>query len=422
VTRRTRTDGVDRRAVLGSAFAAGAAGLAGCLGDGDDQSSGDDSGADTDDTGKQPDGSDEASEPETELPIRGEAVPTLRAFDELLVEFVETRPMEAGALGIAKDGQLVFERGYGWGTPEQTVPVDPTAKFRIGSVSKSIALAAIRGIVDGDELGEDDPVLPLLGVEPPGSTLGDDRWAEITVGQLAAHRGGFDSRQRGYDPMYAPVRIADALGLEEPPTKYDITRHMLAQPLQFDPGSRREYSNFGYALLGQVVETVTDTDYQRYLEREVFDPAGVERIEPGRTRPEDRPPGEIWYTTAENSCPDAFELDPAPEHDCPDVGFVLEAFDAVGEHIASTSSLLAYLGEYWLTGQRRGETAPELPIRAYGSHPGSYAFAGQYADGVDVVALFNGRELPVRNNRAIADRVESALSEVDADELASLAE
>lgn len=413
---RQTTDGIERRALLRGAGAAGAIWLAGCLGDGDSTPDGGDSDSDSD-PGGQTNESEGEPEPRTELPMTGEAVSALGTFDELMIEFIESRPIEAGALGVARNGETVFERGYGWGTPERTEPTVPTAKFRIGSISKFIALAALRGLIDDGELGEDDPVLPLLDVEPPGGAPEDERWSEITINQLAAHRGGFDIQQLGYDPMYAPVRIAEALGLERPPKKTDITRHMLAQPLQFEPGSRRVYSNFGYSVLGQVVEAVTGTEYQRHLERAVFEPADVEGIEPGRTRPADRPPEEIYYMSTQSNCPDAFELDPAPEHDCADIGFVLETFDAVGRHVASTGSLLSYLGEYWLTGERRAEAAPEPPLRAYGSHPDSYAFAGQYADGVDIVALFNGRELPVAENRAIADRIESALAAVDTDEL-----
>lgn len=422
---------IERRTVLRLGATAGALGLAGCLGDGNSDAETDngtpeptptatpeptptptpEDADDSDETSEQPaDDADDTDELETDLPITGDAVPELAVFDETMVEFMEERGVKAGALGVARDGEVVFERGYGWADSDLNEPLDPDAVFRIGSISKALTDAAIHQLVEDDELDPDDEVLPLLEVEAPAGEPEDDRWEDVTVQHLLDHTGGWDIQLLGYDPMYAPVHVADDLGLEEPPSKYDITRHMLDQPMQFDPGSRQAYSNFGYSLLGQVIESVTGLAYQEYLETEIFSPEGIEGIDLGRTRPEDRPSGEVWYDDDEN-CVDAFELDPTEEHTCADTGFLVEEFDSAGGHVASTTAMLDYLDAYWLTGEPRGDGDHDYPY--FGSHPGNFAMAAQYLGGVDVVALFNTRTIPLTPFVEIHDVLEEAIDSVE---------
>lgn len=421
------TDRIDRRTLLRLGTSAGALAVAGCLGDDDSDDATDDdvpestptptpTPVDTDDSSDdaptEPADDPEAGEDglETDLPVTGEAVPELHVFDETMVEFMEGRDVKAGVLGVARDGEIVLERGYGWADPDLTEPLSPDALFRIGSISKPITDAAIQQLLDQGELSRDDRVLPILAVDPPAGEPTDERWQDVTVQHLLDHAGGWDIQQLGYDPMYEPVRVADELDLEEPPTNDDVTRYILDQSMQFDPGSREAYSNFGYSLLGQVIEAVTGTDYQAHLEAELFAPEGIEGIELGRTRPEDRPPGEVWYDDDEQ-CVHAFELDPSEEYTCADAGFVLEAFDAAGGHVASTRALLSYLDAYWLTGESRGTGDREYVY--FGSHPGSFAVAAQYSGGVDAVAMFNTRSLPLNRFAVIFDQLGDAADSVD---------
>ena len=433
------TERITRRRLLHSGAAAGVVGLAGCLGDG---SAGDasDEGGDSDETPTPTPGSDATPggetgdeegdetidepddqpsdgttddsdrEPETDRPLTGEFVPSLSAFDEAMVAFMEEHDVEAGVLGVANGGEVLLERGYGWADPDLTEPLPPDAIFRIGSISKPITDAAVVKLAEEGRLAGDDAVVPLLNVEPPGGEPEDERFQDVTVEHLLTHRGGWDSGVAG-DPMFEQVEVAQALDLSGPPDKYDITRYMLDQPMQFDPGARQAYSNFGYSLLGQVIEGVTGSDYQEYVESEVLGSAGVDGIEIGRTRPENRPPTEVWYD-APSDCPSVFELDESEEHSCADAWFDLRAFDSAGGHVAPTTSLLEFLDAYLLTGepreQRQGRT-----LRFRGSLPGSWAVARQHPDGVDYVAMVNERQLPLSVNHQIEESLDDAVVAVE---------
>jgi len=427
-SRRTATT-VQRRQFLSGVGASGALVLAGCLGDGDTEdgpATDESTPTSADPTATQTPSETPTSTPEpTEtatptgtgtptpadpLPITGEDVPELAAFDETMVSFMDEVGARAGALGVAKDGEILLQHGYGWADSEETERLPPDAVFRIASISKQLTLAALGKLVDAGELGPDDKILPLLDVEPPNGEPADERFRDVIVSHLASHAGGWDIQGLGYDPMYSPVRIADDLGLAEPPTKYDIARYMLDQPMQFDPGERQAYSNFGYSLLGQVIEGVTGMDYQAYLAAEIFGPEGIDSIEIGYTRPEDRPSEEVWYNDDE-TCVNAFTLDDSEQYTCADAGFLVSEFDSAGGHVASTGAMLDYLDAYWLSGEPRDDR--NLEYRYFGSHPGNVALVRQYPDNVDVVALFNSRRLPVDSNFEIEALLGDSIDAVD---------
>jgi CubicO group peptidase (beta-lactamase class C family) len=70
---------------------------------------------------------------------------------------------------------------------------------------------------------------------------------------------------------------------------------MLRQPLDFDPGSRHAYSNFGYCLLGRVIERVSGNAYDSYVQQDVLGPLGIHRMRLGKTTPSERAADEVAY-------------------------------------------------------------------------------------------------------------------------------
>lgn len=386
-----------RRQLLRTGAGAGTVLLAGCLGtegEGDDDST---------------DGGEDADSSGDERPVTGEAIPELEAVDEAVLEYVDDLDLGAGAVAIARDGEVVFERGYGWGDPDRSQPADPDAFYRIGSISKLFTGEAVLRLVDDEDLALADEVYPLLEIEPPDGDLADERFRDVIVEHLLNHTGGWD-RFEGPNPLYEPLEVMDALDLEAPPDDEDVIRYMIDQPLQFDPGTDQEYSNLGYVLLAQVVENVAGEPYQDHLERVLFEPADIEGIEPGRTRPAERPDDEIWYESDEE-CPDAFDGgDPVS---CADGGFVLEAFEGAGEHVARARSLVAAVDELeWLWTDGQVHESPAA-IVYNGSHPGSFAYTERRPDGVTIAALFNGRHPMIESSAAIRQELTAALEGVD---------
>src|SRR5439155_9302611 len=152
--------------------------------------------------------------------------------------------------------------------------------FRIASLSKPITGAAIDALVGRGKLSLHDKVFELLKLPPPpaGSTP-DPRLKRITIENLLQHRGGWDKKAAG-DPTYDFAPIEKAMGLDHPPDPSEIAIYMSGQPLQFDPGSQSVYSNFGYMLLGLVIEKLSGMSVHDFVKKSVFVPLTITDVVP----------------------------------------------------------------------------------------------------------------------------------------------
>lgn len=206
-----------------------------------------------------------------------------------------------GAIAIVKDGELVYARGFGWADRETHEPVQPESLFRIASISKPITAVAILKLVEQGKLKLSDKVLEHLSYEPHfetnGNTKGasiDERWKQITIEHCLSHSGGWD-RDKSYDPMFQARRMAKSLGVALPILPEQIIRFQLGQPLDFDPGERYAYSNFGYSILGRIIEKVTGQSYEQYVRQAVLEPIGIKTARIGGSLLAERAPGEVKY-------------------------------------------------------------------------------------------------------------------------------
>ncbi len=225
----------------------------------------------------------------------------------------------------------------------------------------------------------------ILKLTPFGAP--DPQLGLVTVAELLAHTGGWDRVLSG-DPMFESVAIANALGIRSPPGPSDIARYMMGRPLDHAPGSTYAYSNFGYMLLGLVIEQVTGGDYLDFIHRTVFTPLEVadSEVQLGRTLLADRSPREPWYSDP-NIGPNVFS--PGQNVLLPDGGFCLEAMEAHGGLITSARAYARFLGAYWIDGSPRAGKGQDWTF--FGSLPGTWTLARQRPDGVDLVAFFNQR-------------------------------
>lgn len=334
------------------------------------------------------------------LPMSGAAMPELEAFDDTMVEFMETRGIDSGLLGVMKDGVVVLERGYGWQDAGNTQPLPSGAMMRIASVTKPITAAAIRRLVDAEVISLDDhlfnlgqPGGGLLDITPFLS-LGDPRLAEITVQHCLDHRAGWD-RSIVDDLTYMEVEIANDMRIPSPPGRLNTASWILGQPLQHDPGAVYAYSNIGYMMLGLVIEEYSNMNYMDFVHQEIFEAldVNVENIELGRTFAADLNPREPWYQYAW-SCQNVFS--PMESVNCPYGGWDHEARVAQGRIISSTRPLLYFLEAFYISGPqigapRTGEESTTWRRNHTGSLPGTNALARQRGDGVNYVVLFNER-------------------------------
>jgi CubicO group peptidase (beta-lactamase class C family) len=228
------------------------------------------------------------------VPATGKADPRFAAFDKMMIEFLQEHPEVPGAtIAVAHDGKFVYDRGFGHA--ESKSLMKPNSKLRIASISKPITAVAILLLIERGKLKLNDKVFELLDLEEPKKgTKFDKRWRQVTIHQLLQHTGGWD-RDKSFDPMFHNNDICEELKVPSPAQQKDIIRYMVRRPLDFNPGEGYAYSNFGYCLLGRVIEKVTGIRYEEFVRREVLLPVGARDTHQGKTIREQHLVNEVFY-------------------------------------------------------------------------------------------------------------------------------
>ena len=164
-----------------------------------------------------------------------------------------------GAVLVARDGEVLLDRGYGFANREWSVPNDGDTKFRLGSVTKQFTAVAImllneRGLVDLDA-----PVKTYLPDAP-------DAWDGVTVRHLLTHTAGVPNFT-DFDDYGASKTL--------PATIDSLIGRFRDRPLDFQPGEGWSYSNSGYILLTAIVEKASGKSYAEFVAETLFQPLGM---------------------------------------------------------------------------------------------------------------------------------------------------
>jgi len=187
--------------------------------------------------------------------------------DALLSGLIQTN--EHGlAVIVAKDGKILFEKGYGLADLEDHVPVTLQTIFRIASVTKPFTAAAIMKLQEEGKLSVNDKLSKYIPDFPHGN--------EVTLRELLTHTSGIHSYT--YDPFYWSHRTNLT-------TTGAIIEKIKKYPYDFNPGTKWSYDNSGYTLLGYIVEKVSVQSYADFLHQKFFEPldmtnTGVYRAHP----------------------------------------------------------------------------------------------------------------------------------------------
>ena len=268
-----------------------------------------------------------------------EAVTVAQAFDAEMAAFMQPRGVPGGALAVAKDRRLVYAQGYGLADRERKLPVTAESLFRIASISKPFTAVAVLQLVEAGRFSLDARAFGLLGFDP--AKAADPRTAQITVGQLLHHTGGWD-RDKSGDPMFRTREIATELKLRPPAAPEALVRWMVGRRLDFDPGSAFAYSNFGYCALGRIIEKMAGQSYERQVREKVLAPAGIRAMRVGASRRAGQAAGEVcYYSTPEEPARNVFD-EPPEKVPFAYGGFHLEAMEAHGGWIASAVDLVRF--------------------------------------------------------------------------------
>ena len=304
-------------------------------------------------------------------PVTGDKVPGYEAVDKAVLDFMALIDAQAATVAVSRDGKLLYSRGFGYADAAKKKPTSPDTLMRIASVSKPFTAALVKTAIREKKLDADAKAFDLIGAKPPGKAkVADERIKDVTVKHLLEHKGGWDTT-KGEDPMFRADLVAQELKLAHPAKPADMITYMLTQPLQFAPGTKEAYSNFGYCVLGRVLETVSKKSYPECVQDGICKPLGTKDIKLGFAAVKKRDPREVWYPVVE----DAFSFD---------------VMDSHGGLIASAPALCQFLGAYWVNGEPRekGQTGDGT---FFGSLPGTTSMVRQRKDGLNVAVLFNNR-------------------------------
>ena len=211
---------------------------------------------------------------QTAPPPVPEPVPAEAGFEvkaERLDGLFRTAAAEGGSYILHYQvGDRVFTRAYGSLDCFGKVPMPASALVDGGSLTKVFTSAAVYKLVEEGRLKLDDRLGELFGSVPADK-------AGITVAQLLAHRSGIPNFI-GRDGRPLPESEWTVEGYDyAPATREEMLARAWKAPLAFSPGSKDEYSNYGFNLLAAVIERVSGRPYEAYVRERIFAPAGMSR-------------------------------------------------------------------------------------------------------------------------------------------------
>jgi D-alanyl-D-alanine carboxypeptidase len=166
----------------------------------------------------------------------------------------------SGALLLARHGKVLYQRAAGFADRESSIPNTLDTRFRIGSMNKMFTATAALQLVSKGKLDMEAPLSKYLP-DYPNRQLS----AKVTVRHLLTHTGGTGDI---FGPEFDKRRL-------ELRSLNDYIALYGARPVEFEPGSKWNYSNYGFLLLGALIEAVSGTTYYDFVRANIFAPAGM---------------------------------------------------------------------------------------------------------------------------------------------------
>lgn len=216
----------------------------------------------------------------------GSAIPGFK-YGDAFQKFILESGYKGGATGVLLGNRLGYASGYGRSSTGHNIHVETL--LPLAGLSKTITALAVLKLIEEGKLRSNDKIFGSNGIldtlKPFKDDTVDARLYEITVDDLLRNAGGWDSETSGIeDPLFNDLLVANnhkliniskEMKLSGPANIYDIIKFMMSKPLDFTPGRESKVSNFGYAVLGRVIEQVSDWDYETYVKEAVLTPCGM---------------------------------------------------------------------------------------------------------------------------------------------------
>src|SRR2546429_7327479 len=182
-------------------------------------------------------------------------------IDKVATDALAKTGLPSASVAVVKDGQIAYLHAYGNARLDTATPAKPEMRFSIGSISKQFTAAGILLLQEQGKLSLDDKVGKFL----PGLT----RANEVTVHQLLSHTSGY---QDFWPQDYVMPNML------KPTTPQAIADEWAKKPLDFEPGSRWQYSNTNYTLAGMVVEKAAGMPFFQFVRTRILEPAGLTSV------------------------------------------------------------------------------------------------------------------------------------------------
>src|SRR5437016_13116353 len=197
------------------------------------------------------------------IPARAQTLsPDLQQkIDKLAMDTLARTGVPSASVAIVRNGQLVYTKAYGESRLAPKTPATPEMRYSIGSISKQFTATAILLLQEQGKLSLDDKVAKFI----PNLT----RANEVTIRQLLSHTSGYQD--------YWPQDYVMPMMLQ-PVTAQKIMDMWARKPLDFDPGTKWQYSNTNYVIAGVIVEKVARVPLLQFLREKVFTPLQMKSV------------------------------------------------------------------------------------------------------------------------------------------------
>jgi D-alanyl-D-alanine carboxypeptidase len=200
------------------------------------------------------------------VPSFAQTAPPLAAnlrkqIDGIAHHVLDTTGVPSASLAVVTDGKIAYQQAYGEARLDPRTAAQPQMRYSIGSISKQFTAAAILMLAEEGKLSLDDPVSKYV----PGLTRGN----EVTIRELLSHTSGY---QDFWPQDYVPPLMLQTI------TADGIMDRWARKPLDFDPGTKWQYSNTNYVIAGVIVEKVSRIPLLQFLSQHIFLPLGMKSV------------------------------------------------------------------------------------------------------------------------------------------------
>lgn len=315
-------------------------------------------------------------------------------LDAAIQQLMQDNNAPSMQLAITKGERLVYQAHYGYADLNNTELVNDNSVYRLASVSKVITAISILKMKDNGLLNMDDTVFGINGIL--GTDFGTSPYStnieDITVQHLLDHKSGFTNNPNdaffvNYD--WSLKQLID-----------DVLDNRVLATI---PGETYYYSNFGYCILGRIIEKLSGKTYEAYVKETVLSPLGITTMNIGKNEIENKLENEVEYAGQENF--GAYQYN-------------IERIDALGGWTASATDLAKFLvgidrnsgvSDIISTSSMAGTYFEFDEWGFWGSLPGTSSVVSRLNDDINFSIVTNTRVIPIQLNKDMQDTLKAQI-------------